>query len=154
MIPFKLKPNSNQELFNTIWNHFIKNRHSPGFADGVCVTYDPDRPHARCALGCLVAPRVLASYLREKVQGAGGEENLVFEDGVTEDGKLTDTAFIREQAMKQGLNRSLCAQLQAAHDISAERQQQRGVSFRSEMEKHLRQLAKRFRLTIPELQAA
>lgn len=133
---FTIKAKTNQELFNKVWHRFITQRHCAGFVDGNCVTYDPARPHARCAMGFLVPEKVLKKWL------------VRFE--VT---TLCFTSFITEQLESQGLSKDLAADLQSAHDDAAHPASPkygRPTPFITGMRRRLTAVAERHGLTVPE----
>lgn len=70
---------TNQDAFNKVWNHFITHRHGPALNScGECITYDPKRPHARCAYGIMATPRECQAELEWRNDYFGVKSNMLF----------------------------------------------------------------------------
>lgn len=130
---------SNQDAFNKVWNHFITNRHGPGIAgNGDCITYDPARPHARCALGIMATPKECQAetYLSNKIDPF-------------HDGKLYETGWIEEVLQSRGI--TIGGKLQHCHDIASEQSKNKygKGSFINIMRTKMTELGEKFDLKVP-----
>lgn len=131
--------NTNQDAFNKVWNHFITNRHGPGTkGNDTCLTYNPDRPHSRCALGIMATPRECQAEL--------DREN---ETRLTPSLALYSTAFISDVLRGRGV--TIWSRLQTCHDtatVNSSGPYKRG-SFIGIMRKNMTALAAEFNLKVP-----
>ena len=136
---------TDQDAFNKVWNHFITNRHGPGYIKGVgCFTYNTHRPHARCALGIMATPKECEENLRCTF-------NLVPNIHRTKNNRtLWTTTFI--ERVLEARNITIHRRLQECHDDAASRPEweQNGSSFIKCMRDKMTLLAEEYNLTIPE----
>lgn len=141
------KIKTNQDALDKVWNHFIENRHGPGYSkENGCVTYDETRPHARCALGIMCPLPVL----REKLQTTNDKKGL-------KRTVIGDTGFISNAICNNPdstVDHFFLNALQSAHDSAAEyaslpKGHYEYQPFTQTMRTRLTSLANKNNLTVP-----
>lgn len=140
MRPLSLRPLSNQEAFDRVWNRFVVEKAPKSIEGGVCVYRGAD--DKRCAFGLMLPEKL---YRRE-FEGMSAATVLGDNDPSDQMNSIGELAHLQREIRRhfEYVSHRLLLDLQSAHDNASV------TENRSTIADDLRAVAKRWNLNVPE----
>jgi hypothetical protein len=139
------RPRNRAEALLNVWNHFVVQRHAPGFMlDGYCVYRTPAGAEG-CAIGCQLPDDF--PLLPELVDHNPSLLNIIEDEFGRTDMRYDGWQSMIEEYLHASVQDLI--QLQYAHDVAAKHTLGTPEKFRDELALKLREVAREWQVALP-----